>query len=308
MVRDAAEYPPDGSVEFRRVPPPPMGPLPASARGAVIIPAHNEAAVIERTLRSLADLTAGEGVEVIVVCNGCTDRTAEIARGCPRVQVIETEQASKTAALNLGDATATAWPRLYLDADIEADPRSVLAVFDALARPGVLAARARHVYDAEGASWPVRGYYRARSRIPAPPTRLWGAGGYATNAEGHRRFGRFEDVTADDSWFDEQFEPHEKRVVATVPVRVRTPRSAAALVAVLARRRRGVLELGSQDHAQSRGRALLRSVRGPRSAIDALWYTMLTLFARRRALRTWRRGEGGWVRDASSRESSRPTS
>lgn len=280
--------------------PPLAGPLPTSARGAVIVPAHNEAAVIARTLRTLAPLTV-IGIEIIVVCNGCTDETAEIAREFAGVQVLEAEQASKTAAMNLGDETATAWPRLYLDGDIDANPHSVLAVFAAFAQPGVLAARARYIYDAVGVSIPVRSYYRARSRIPAPPTRLWGAGGYATNEEGHRRFGRFDDVTADDSWFDEQFEADEKAVVATAPMRVRTPRRAADLVAVLTRRRRGVLELGTTDEASSRGRALLRSVRGPRSAIDAGWYAVLTLLARRRALRTWRQGHRGWDRDASSR-------
>ena len=49
--------------------------------GAVIIPAHNEASVIGRTLGRLAPLAAGGQVEVIVACNGCTDNTAEVARG-----------------------------------------------------------------------------------------------------------------------------------------------------------------------------------------------------------------------------------
>lgn len=301
MAWDDSEYPADGSVEFRRAPASVAKPLPRSASGAVIIPAHNEAAVIARTLHALAALTAIDGVELIVVCNGCTDGTAEIAGEFPGVQVIEADLASKTAAMNLGDETATAWPRLYLDGDIDANPHSVLAVFEALTEPGVLAARARHVYDLSGATMPVRCYYRARDRIPAPPTRLWGAGGYATNREGHRRFGLFADVTADDSWFDEQFGAHEKRVVATAPMRVRTPQNARVLVAVLARRRRGVLELGSTDEATSRGRALLRSVRGPRSAIDASWYILLTVLARRRARRAWRRGERAWERDTSSR-------
>ena len=300
MVSGVSEYPTDGSVEFRRMPTAEAAPLPTSAHGAVIIPAHNEATVIARTLRALAPLRV-IGIEILVACNGCTDDTAAIAGEFAGVQVLETVQASKTAAMNFGDEAATAWPRLYLDGDIDADPHSVLAVFNALGQPGVLAARARYIYDAIGASMPVRSYYRARSRIPAPPTRLWGAGGYATNEEGHRRFGRFDDVTADDSWFDEQFDADEKRVVPTTPMRVRTPRRAADLVAVLTRRRRGVLELGAPDEATSRGRALLRSVRGPRSAIDAGWYTVLTLLARRRALRTWRQGHRGWDRDASSR-------
>lgn len=302
MTRSAERLPEDGAVVFRN------GSIPASAvpdlsvaTGAVIIPAHNEAGVIARTLRSLAPLSAASGVEVIVVCNGCADDTAEIARGFAGVRVEEIAEASKIAALNHGDQVATAWPRLYLDADIHIEPASVLAVFDEIGRHGVLAARASFVYDAIGASIPVRCYYRARSRIPAPPHRLWGAGGYATGEEGHARFGRFPTVTADDSWFDAQFVDAEKSVVRTSPMRVRTPRDVAGLLAVLARQRRGYLELGISSQAVSRGRGLLRSIRAPRTAVDAGFYVALTLLSRCWAAWKSSRGIGDWGRDLSSR-------
>jgi glycosyltransferase involved in cell wall biosynthesis len=302
--RTPSRIPADGSVvAYDRLP---AGgepaPLPARAHGAVIIPAHDEAGVIARTLRSLAPLAALPGIEVVVVCNGCRDATAEIARRFAGVQVVETERGSKPVALNLGDRVATAWPRLYLDADIEVLPETVLAVFDALDEPGVLAARAYYVYDTSGASGPVRSYYRARSLTPAPPSRLWGAGGYAASEEGHRRFGEFELVTADDSWFDTRFADDEKRVVATAPMRVRTPRDASALLAVLTRQRRGYVELGIQSSTGTRGRGLLASVRGPRSALDVGWYVFFTLVSRRRADRILRRAsERAWERDGSSR-------
>jgi glycosyltransferase involved in cell wall biosynthesis len=270
-------------------------------RGAVIIPAHDESAVIARTLRSLAPLGAVPGVEIVVACNGCHDDTAEIARGFAGVRVVETDRPSKTGAMNLADDVATAWPRLYLDADIEIAPDAVLAVFDQLAEAGVLAARAPFVYDTSGATLPVRAYYRARSRIPAP-VRLWGAGNYAVGEEGHRRFGAFADVTADDNWFDEQFEPGEKRVAATRPAWVRTPRDTAALLAVLTRQRRGAVEAGVPSRARSRGAALIASIRGPRSAVDVGCYVALSLVGRVRAQRLRRRGGAvAWERDASSR-------
>lgn len=295
-----ASHPVDGSVVATEAPPRPSTTLPAHARGAVIIPAHDEEAVIGRTLAALAPL-AGTGVEVIVVPNGCHDATARVARSFAGVTVVETARGSKPHAMNVGDAVASAWPRLYLDADIEIDPRAVLDVFDALAEPGVLAARARYVYDVVGATWPVRAYYRARSRIPAPARRLWGAGGYAANEQGHARFGDFPAVTADDSWFDEQFEDHEKRVVDTWPMRVRTPRNAAGLMAVLTRQRRGYVEIGISSHASARGRELLRSVRGPGSALDAAWYALFTIASRRRADRALRTKAHAWERDGSSR-------
>ena len=48
---------------------------------SIVIPAHNEEAVIGRLLRSLSDRK--ENDEIIVVCDGCSDRTAEIAARSP---------------------------------------------------------------------------------------------------------------------------------------------------------------------------------------------------------------------------------
>lgn len=273
-------------------------PPPLRTAGAVIIPAHNEAAVIARTLAPLAGCPA---LEVIVVANGCTDATAAIARGFERVRVLELGPASKPSAMNAGDAVATSWPRLYLDADIEITSEAVLAVFSALAEPGVLAARAEARYDTAAAAPLVRAYYRARSRIPAPPTRLWGAGGYATSERGHARFGSFAEVTADDSWFDEQFTPGEKRVVATEAMRIRTARDVSDLVAVLARQRRGYVELGVPPETVNRGVALLRTVHGPASLVDTACYVFLTLVARRRSAATTGAGTRRWERDGSTR-------
>lgn len=297
-----AALPRDGSV-VSGTRPLEAGLPPGDVGGAVIIPAHDEAAVIARTLTALAPLTGLDGFEVIVACNGCHDDTASVARTFDGVIVAETSTASKPAGLNLGDAVATRWPRLYLDADIDISPRAVVDTMAELSRPGVLAARPRYVYDTGGATLPVRAYYRARSRIPAPPSRLWGAGGYATNSAGHGRFERFASVTADDSWFDAQFDDGEKRIVATQPMRVRTPRDTAALLAVLTRQRRGYLEIGVRPQTQHRGRALLSSVHSLGEAADAVWYLLLTVVSRRRVRLAARRGQASlWERDASTRE------
>ena len=48
---------------------------------SVIIPAHNEERVIARTLEAMvAGASPGE-LEIIVVANGCSDATADVARG-----------------------------------------------------------------------------------------------------------------------------------------------------------------------------------------------------------------------------------
>ena len=76
----------------------------------VVIPAHNESSVIARTLSAMVDGTQENEIDVIVVCNGCTDETATITRRfAPAVRVVETDVASKTYALN----SATGSPALF---------------------------------------------------------------------------------------------------------------------------------------------------------------------------------------------------
>ena len=47
---------------------------------SIIIPAHNEASVIEVTLRSILACKLDRALQIIVVANGCTDDTAAVAR------------------------------------------------------------------------------------------------------------------------------------------------------------------------------------------------------------------------------------
>jgi glycosyltransferase involved in cell wall biosynthesis len=78
---------------------------------SIVIPAHNESRVIERCLTSILTDARPNEFEIVVVCNGCTDDTAERARGFgDRVRVIETPIGSKIHALNLGDQHVSRFP------------------------------------------------------------------------------------------------------------------------------------------------------------------------------------------------------
>ena len=240
------------------LPRPSAGPQPPDSlatfpSGTIIIPAHNEEAVIARTLRHLAGLAASGAVEVIVACNGCTDHTAKIAASFPGVKVLKVGAASKVAALNAADEAASRWPRIYLDADIEMTPTAVQMVFDRLTHSDVLAARPAFEYDHSQASPPVRAFYRARRRIPSTNQALWGAGVYGLTEAGHARFGEFPSLTADDLFVDQQFETWEKAILNTPPVRVVTPRTVASLFAVLQRHYRGQAEFVEKAAKLSNG-------------------------------------------------------
>ena len=86
----------------------------------VIIPAHNEERVLAKTLGAL-DLVRGPGVEVIVVDDGSSDATAEIAGAFP-VRLIRQRRGGKAAALNTGVAAAAGEIIVVLDADTVLDP------------------------------------------------------------------------------------------------------------------------------------------------------------------------------------------
>ena len=281
----------------------------APRRGSVIIPACNEESVIVRTLTPLSSAATLGIVEVVVVCNGCTDRTAAMARSVEGITVVEIDQASKIAALNAGDRHATLWPRMYLDADIGVSAQTVLGVLDRLTVGDVLAARPVARMNADGASILVRSYYRARARLPQLHSSLWGGGCYAVNSVGHQRFDHFPSVVGDDLFVDSSFASDEKLIVAVDPVVVRTPRRPRDLHAVLRRTYRGNAQLlsladrpGSEAAAGATTRGtvgqLIRSVRGPGSAFDAVVYAGFAVWGRVAQRPT---GPPQWERDNSSR-------
>lgn len=278
-------------------------------RGAVIVPAFDEALVIEQSLAPLSRAALDGFIELIVVCNGCTDDTADRARAVPGARVLELQAGSKTLAMNAGDAAATLWPRLYLDADIQITACAVLAVLDRLSRGDVLAARPAFRYGTDGANAIVRSYYRARTRMALHENALWWAGAYGLTAQGHRRFGQFPLVTGDDKFVDSQFAPHEKAVVSTERSTWVTPTSTAGLITVLSRHSRGNAELAAESVSAPRtsratALAVIRSARGPRTATDAVVYLVVAIVARRRAGRQC----AAWERDDSSRAVRRPSS
>ena len=279
---------------------------PAQNTGSVVIPAHDEAKVIGRGLNRLFD-SLGSGIEVVVVCNGCTDGTAEAARvsGHP-LTVIELDVASKAEALRAGDTFAIAFPRVYLDADVRVSGTAIRAVLEHLSRPGALAARPPIVYDTSSSSWVVRRFYRARAQIPAVMGSLWGAGMYALSAEGRGRFDEFPLLVADDLFVDRLFRTDEIDMVDTTPVVVVASATASGLLATFRRTFRGnraIGEIAATDRPGTRAtvRDLVRLARrGPAEFVDASVYAAVVIWARALA---WRhpRASRVWERDDTSR-------
>lgn len=273
--------------------------------GSVIVPAHNEAASVERCLAALFDDPCSIRLDVIVACNGCTDGTADLVRALSYpLRVLELPQASKAAALRAADLVARAHPRLYLDADVTLHAAAAVDVLERLSAPGALAARPDVVYDTSGACYAVRSYYRARIRTRELMGSLWGAGVYGLSERGRLRFGPFPDVIADDLFVDGLFADDEREIVHCRPVVVRTPRTTRGLLAVLRRSYRGQSEaVGHGPIPPGRSWGTLRGVvraglSSPRAAHDAVVLLCLVLVARAQASSS---AGKAWERDESSR-------
>lgn len=283
---------------------PVANPAPASLTGSIVIPAHNEGAVIGRCLRHLQDGSLPDTVEIVVVANGCTDLTASVAReACERAIVIEIPQASKPAAIRAGEDAATTMPRIYLDADVQMTGLAVADTLDVLVR--AVAARPPAVYDVRGATWPVRRYFGARRAMPSLNRHAWGAGVYALSEEARRRFGEFPDVVGDDLWIDGLLQDGELAIVDTDPVIVTTPKDSRHLLRTLRRAQRGKLETRPDGRNGVRtGEAALHDLRrlpgrGLGACVDALAFVAFALIAR---LPTATSRAPRWERDDSTRQ------
>lgn len=209
------------------------------------MPAHNEERVIGRLLSALLAEAAPGELDVVVVANGCTDATAEVAAGFAGVRVVETPVPSKSNALRLGDEAASSagtasaavtassadpFPRLYVDADVILDTVGVRALVAALDEPGVLAAGPVRALPMDGVSWPVRWYYDVWQRLPSVRDELFGRGVVALSESGHARLAGWADVMADDLMMTMAFQPAERVVVPTARVEIRPPRTFADLM------------------------------------------------------------------------------
>ncbi len=270
--------------------------------------------MIGRLLGQLVAAVRPGELDVIVVANGCTDDTAEVAAAFgPPVRVVSIPVASKRAALAAGDEAATDFPRMYVDADVELGAEDVRALGDALRRPGTLAAGPRRVLALAGRPWLVRWYYDVWLRLPEVRGGLFGRGVIGLSEVGHARVAGLPPLLADDLAASLLFGPDERVIVPDARVVIHPPRTAGDLLRRRVRATMGVsqVEQAHADQAQGAPDATARTrpadllaIIGwdPRMALRVAVFMTMAVLARlgaRRAVR--RRDYSTWHRDESSR-------
>ncbi|MBL8328387.1 MAG: TIGR04283 family arsenosugar biosynthesis glycosyltransferase [Rubrivivax sp.] len=97
---------------------------------SIVVPALNEAALIEASLQALQPLRA-RGVEVVLADGESSDGTAQ--RAAPWVDTVLSSARGRAAQMNAGAAAARAEVLLFLHADTRLPPRADGLVLEALA-------------------------------------------------------------------------------------------------------------------------------------------------------------------------------
>jgi glycosyltransferase involved in cell wall biosynthesis len=282
---------------------------------SVVIPAHNEQAVLGRCLEALVGSARTGELEIAVVCNGCTDGTADVARRYGEgVRVVETERASKTGALNLGDAVVSGFPRFYVDADVVLPLASIRRIAARLAEDDARAASPVMEVDLGRSSLAVRAYYRIWVRLPYVREGMIGVGVYALSEEGRQRFSEFPDVLADDGYVRMLFDPSERIHVDDAPVHVYAPEPLSDLIRIKTRSRLGRYQLrqlfpelvAREQVTKSYGSAMWTVMARPWLWPSAFVYAVVIVRTRLGARRRLASLEGYvWERDWSSRRPDR---
>jgi glycosyltransferase involved in cell wall biosynthesis len=104
---------------------------------SVVVPAYNEAARLATSLPRLLDLTATDGIEVLVVDDGSTDDTVAVAeahlKGTRTGRVLSLPRnRGKGAAVRAGVLEAAGAAVVYMDADLAADLDDLGSLLEAL--------------------------------------------------------------------------------------------------------------------------------------------------------------------------------
>jgi glycosyltransferase involved in cell wall biosynthesis len=130
---------------------------------SIVIPCFNQAAFVGQAIGSALAQTA-PGTEVIVVDDGSTDATAEVAGRFAGVRVIRQPNTGVATARNTGLAAASGDFVVFLDADDELLPDAVAIGMDALRRRPEAAAAA-------GCAVPIDANGRSLAAVwPSPDT------------------------------------------------------------------------------------------------------------------------------------------
>lgn len=272
----------------------------------IIVPAHNEASVIEACLDSILAQQA-EIKQIIVACNGCTDNTADIVRNnYPDVLCLDIKKPSKTNALNEAEKHCDSFPIYYLDADTRISDNTVTVINQHLATGDCLLAAPTPIIDTSHSSWLVKQYYKIWLTLPYISDGVIGTCSFIISETGRKRFKHFPDVINDDGFVRCCFDSHERSNIANTNIYISAPKTLYSLIKIKTRARLGNMELNALNLCarpkQADYSGALKSKLLSKQFISTSVYIIIAFIIRFRALYQFRKLDSYvWEKDLTSR-------
>jgi glycosyltransferase involved in cell wall biosynthesis len=212
----------------------------------IIVPAHNEASVIEDCLKSIINQA---GIDhIIVPCNGCTDNTVEIVKSkFPNVVCLDIKIPSKTNALNVAEEKAkelgVTYPVFYIDADTQLSDNAIQHITQEMQKRETLLAAPTPIIDTSHSSWLVKTYYKVWLSLPYIKEGVIATCSFIVSEEGRKRFDKFADVIGDDGFIRCHFKNKEIANIKGAEIYIRAPKDIFSLIKIKTRARLGNMEL-----------------------------------------------------------------
>jgi GT2 family glycosyltransferase len=156
-----------------------------------IVPVRNDAARLRRCLESIRASASDIPIEIIVIDNGSTDESRDVARAAGAC-LLELPARRVAELRNLAASHAAADVLAFVDADHEIDPDWANAALGVFEDPSVVAAGAPYSTPADG-TWVQRTYDRFRRRQPGSHATRWlPSGNLVVRREAFERVGGFD--------------------------------------------------------------------------------------------------------------------
>lgn len=275
----------------------------------IIVPAHNEASVIEDCLNSIINQ---KGIDhIIVPCNGCTDNTVEIVqKKYPNVVCLNIEKPSKTNALNVAEEKArdlgVTYPIFYIDADTQLSKDCISHIIQALKNSEIKLAAPTPIIDTRKSSWLVKTYYKIWTQLPYIKEGVIATCSFIVTEEGRKRFDVFADVIGDDGFIRCHFKNKEIANIKGAEIYITAPRDIFSLIKIKTRARLGNMELIARNkcpiqEAKNYG-SVMKDKLFSREFFSTSIYILIALVIRVRAKQQFKSlSSYQWEKDTSSR-------
>ena len=272
---------------------------------SVIVPVFNEAASLPSFLEHVRDGLPSTNVELIFVCNGCTDGSEQILRSIddPRVRVLALERPGKAAAIRAAEAFAQRIPRFYVDADVLISGASLAALAEPLRHERFELVSPKMLYDESGMSFAARGIHRVWHALPH--VLLEGHHGVlGVSRRGRERWGDFPDLLADDAFIQSRIPTSRRKIVPEITLSTRPARTFWSFVCVRERWLRGNQQLRAKGisvpRTKGQARCLLKMAARGR-VVPVTIYLAARAAATAKVRLTGNRAQP-WFQDQTSRQ------